>query len=96
MSTRNERDRRAFLRGLVRWPTLAGLGTLGAYLATRTGEPVQAGQACINHGRCRGCQALRTCGLPQARLTRRADPLEPGEPTFRPPSFSRDPKGSAI
>jgi len=82
LATRNERDRRAFLRGLVRWPTLAGLGTLGVYLATRTGEPVQAGQACVNHGRCRGCQALTTCGLPQARLARRADPFEPGKPRF--------------
>jgi len=82
MSTPNESDRRAFLRGLVRWPALAGLGALGGYLATRTGKPAQAGQACINHGRCRGCRALLRCGLPQARLARRADPSEPGEPKF--------------
>ncbi|MEA3368518.1 MAG: hypothetical protein U9R68_10455 [Planctomycetota bacterium] len=82
MSRRNESDRRAFLRGLVRWPTLAGLGALGAYLATRTGEPAQAGETCINHGLCRGCRALPRCGLPQARLARRADRSKPGEPTF--------------
>ncbi len=83
MSEQRRHDRRAFLRGLVRWPTLAGLGALGGYLATREGRAVQAGERCINHGRCRGCGTLATCGLPQARLARSAEGVRPGRPRFR-------------
>ena len=83
MSERKPTDRRAFLRALVRWPTLAGLGALGGYLATRDGEPVQAGERCIHRGLCRGCGVLPTCGLPQARLARGAEDVRPGRPRFR-------------
>jgi hypothetical protein len=82
MSERKPNDRRAFLRGLVRWPTLAGLGALGGYLATRDGKPVQAGERCVNRGLCRGCGVLPTCGLPQARLARMPRQPRPGEPRF--------------
>jgi len=82
MSPHKEHDRRAFLRGLVRWPALAGLGALGGYLAGRKGDPVQAGGSCIHRGLCRGCRALPTCTLPQARLARQSDQVRPGEPKF--------------
>ncbi|HUU11320.1 MAG TPA: hypothetical protein VM431_12410 [Phycisphaerae bacterium] len=65
-----QRDRRAFLGDLVRYPLLAGLGLLGGHLAARQGGPVQAGQSCVNRGICRGCGRLGACGLPQASMTR--------------------------
>jgi len=83
MNPYEEHGRRAFLRGLVRWPALAGLGALGGYLAVRKGEPVQAGASCINRGLCHRCRALPTCPLPQARLARRAEQVRPGKPRFR-------------
>jgi len=83
MSEVGSHDRRAFLRGLVRWPAMAGLGALGGYLATRQGEPLQADDACIHRGLCRGCRVLPTCGLPQARLARGADGIRPGRPRFQ-------------
>jgi len=82
MSEQQTHDRRAFLRGLVRWPAMAGLGALGACLATREGRPLQAGQRCIHRGLCRGCGALPACPLPQARLARKAAEITPGRPRF--------------
>ena len=82
MSGDQPNDRRAFLRGLVRWPALAGLSGLGGYLAAREGRPLQAGERCVNRGVCRGCGALATCGRPQARLARVQQQPRPGEPRF--------------
>jgi len=82
MSGDKPNGRRAFLRGLVRWPAMAGLSALGGYLATREGRPLQAGERCVNRGLCRGCGALATCGLPQARLARQAEQVRPGRPRF--------------
>jgi len=64
--------RREWLRRLVRYPLLAALGAVGAWLAVKpsgTG-PVQAGEACVNRGICRGCRRLSTCGLPHALMAR--------------------------
>lgn len=82
MSKADAHDRRAFLRGLVRWPALAGLGAMGAHLATRDGEPLQAGETCACRGVCRGCPVRARCGLPQGRLARAAEDARPGEPRF--------------
>jgi len=77
-----KKDRRAFLRGLVRWPALAALGTTGVYLGTRRGKPLQADESCRGAGLCRHCPARLSCGLPQARLARAAKGLTPGQPRF--------------
>jgi len=89
MTPRSPSNRRAFLCGLVRWPVLAGLGALGAYLATRRGDPARAADPCINRGLCRTCRALGTCARPQAHLARRAGAQRPGEPAFWPQPTSR-------
>jgi len=75
-------DRRAFLRGLVRWPALAALGATGVYLGARDGEPLQAGESCQGAGLCRHCTARPSCGLPQGRLARGAEGETPGRPRF--------------
>jgi len=80
MDTKN--DRRAFLRGLVRWPALAALGATGVYLGARGGGPLQAAQSCRSAGLCRNCPARSSCGLPQARLSRGAEGMTPGRPRF--------------
>jgi len=65
----SEVRRREFLRSLVRYPLLAAAGALAAYLAVKR-SPLQAGQACVNRGACRGCGQLARCGLPQATMSR--------------------------
>jgi len=82
MTTRSDNDRRALLRGLVRWPALAGLGALGAFLGRREAAPERPTDRCINRGLCRGCRALGTCNRPEARLMRQAKASTPGEPKF--------------
>ena len=86
-SRENEIRRRDLLRSLVRYPVLGALGLVGWQLATRPSAtgPVQAGQACINRGLCRGCARLSRCTLPQglmARNTRDHGQAKPYERTF--------------
>lgn len=67
------RDRRAFLRGLARYPVLAGLVLLGSTLAARRQGDSPAA-ACLKQRVCRDCSLYSGCGLPQA-VNARSNPF---------------------
>ncbi|MGC9319051.1 MAG: hypothetical protein ACP5KN_13545 [Armatimonadota bacterium] len=56
--------RREFLRSVVRGAAGALLAGGTGWLALRSGEP------CWTDGGCRRCPRLRSCNLPEARITR--------------------------
>jgi hypothetical protein len=64
------RDRRAFLRGLARYPVLAGLALLGGVLAWRR-QGDSSAAACLKQRVCRDCALYSGCELPRAMTSRR-------------------------
>ena len=78
---RNDPGRRAFLSRLLRGLALGGAGAVGGVLAARGREGLKD-QTCESVGRCRRCERLEDCGLPQAmsaRLRQGEAPLPRGE-----------------
>jgi hypothetical protein len=59
------RDRRDFLAGAVRYGTLGLIAVVGGWLAAKRQRLVRQG-VCINDGACAGCGVLAQCGLPAA------------------------------
>jgi len=61
-------DRREFFSALARGVVLGVLGAGAFALATRPEDPAAdpTAQSCDRSGLCRGCPAVRQCGLPQA------------------------------
>lgn len=62
-------SRRNFLARLFRGLALGGAGAVGGTLAAR-GRQGLKNQICETVGRCRQCQRLAECGLPQAMSAR--------------------------
>ena len=76
----DERDRREFLRGVVRGLILGGIGFVAARLVAVRGKSGRVRRrgtlpkrlTCVSRGICPGCPQVSGCQLPQADLARRA------------------------
>ena len=69
-----EQNRRAFLRGVVRYLSLAGLVSMAGLLWAR--RRLSSPETCINLEICNGCPAFRGCDLPLALSKKKHDPLK--------------------
>jgi hypothetical protein len=59
------KSRRQLLAAALRYATLGLFGAAGASVISKRRRLAREGK-CINDGVCRGCEVLKTCGLPQA------------------------------
>ena len=71
MNPDQQQTRREFFRSLGRGAVLGALAVGGAVLALGK-RPARRRETCIGGGICRGCPALRDCGLPAALSFKRA------------------------
>ncbi len=69
-------SRREFLKTAARWLLLAGLGGVAARLLR--GRPRRGAETCVNDWVCRGCEAFKGCGLPQALSAKQRAPWARG------------------
>ncbi|NBB96261.1 MAG: hypothetical protein GVY16_11055 [Planctomycetes bacterium] len=70
-----DNDRQLSRRGLFRWAARGAAGAAGAALVVllgRRGQLRATRAECIGSGRCKGCDALDHCKLPQGVFMRRA------------------------
>ncbi len=70
--SKDEGERRGFLRGVLRAAALAVAGAAGGILGARTLVPGEGGETCRrDDGWCRRCRLISDCRLPKAQSARR-------------------------